>query len=74
MIDDGSKVQACFSLVYVYNDGEWKISHHSVMPKGLLASALKVQSELDKKLSGTDPHPSLQDLMTFSSLNHAKLQ
>ena len=56
MGDDGSKVKARYSFVYVYEDGEWKISHHhsSVMPEGLLASASKVQSELDKKLSGKE--------------------
>ena len=56
MGDDGSKVKARYSFVYVYEDGEWKISHYhySVMPEGLLASASKVQSELDKKLSGKE--------------------
>jgi uncharacterized protein (TIGR02246 family) len=54
MGDDGSKVKARYSFVYVYEDGEWKISHHhsSVMPEGLLASASKAQVELDEKLSG----------------------
>ena len=41
MGDDGSKIKARYSFVYVYEDGEWKISHYhsSVMPEGLLASA-----------------------------------
>merc|ERR1712176_1516052 len=36
---DGSKVLARYSFIYVYEDGEWKISHHhsSVMPEALLA-------------------------------------
>ena len=54
MGDDGSKVKARYSFVYVYEDGEWKISHHhsSVMPEGLLAGANKEQIKLDEQLSG----------------------
>merc|ERR1712176_1732829 len=39
---DGSKVLARYSFIYVYEDGEWKISHHhsSVMPEALLAPGL----------------------------------
>jgi len=35
---DGSSVKARYSFVYVYEDDEWKISHHhsSVMPEALL--------------------------------------
>lgn len=35
MGEDGSKVKERYSFVYVYKDGEWKISHHhsSVMPE-----------------------------------------
>jgi len=38
---DGSVVRARYSFVYVYEDGEWKISHHhsSLMPEKLLADA-----------------------------------
>lgn len=38
MGSDGSKVKARYSFVYVYEDGEWKISHHhsSAMPEGKL--------------------------------------
>lgn len=38
---DGSKVKGRYSFIYVYEDGEWKISHHhsSVMPEALLAGA-----------------------------------
>lgn len=41
---DGSKVMARYSYVYVFEDGEWKISHHhsSVMPEGALAAMSKV--------------------------------
>lgn len=37
---DGSKVKARYSFVYVFEDGEWKISHHhsSVMPEAILGS------------------------------------
>jgi uncharacterized protein (TIGR02246 family) len=32
----GAKVKACYSFVYVFENGEWKILHHhsSIMPKG----------------------------------------
>jgi len=35
---DGSKVKARYSFIYVYEDGQWKISHHhsSVMPEAFL--------------------------------------
>ena len=38
MGNDGSKVLARYSYVYVFEDGEWKIAHHhsSVMPEGFL--------------------------------------
>jgi uncharacterized protein (TIGR02246 family) len=38
MGNDGSKVLARYSFVYVYENGEWKIAHHhsSVMPEGFL--------------------------------------
>ena len=38
---DGSKVKARYSFVYVYEDGEWKISHRpsTVMPEAMLAAA-----------------------------------
>jgi len=48
---DGSKVKARYSFVYVYEDKEWKISHHhsSVMPEGLLnpkkEEEIKVEEE-----------------------------
>ena len=37
---DGSKVMGRYSFVYVFEDGEWKISHHhsSVMPEAYLAA------------------------------------
>jgi len=39
MGEDGSKVKARYTYVYVFEDGEWKISQHhsSVMPEALLA-------------------------------------
>jgi uncharacterized protein (TIGR02246 family) len=38
---DGSKVKARYSYIYVFEDGEWKISHHhsSVMPEAFLGAA-----------------------------------
>jgi uncharacterized protein (TIGR02246 family) len=49
---DGSKVKGRYSFVYVYEDGEWKISHHhsSVMPEAFLGGA-KTDSA-DDKLKG----------------------
>mmetsp|Transcript_6387 Transcript_6387/g.13314 ORF Transcript_6387/g.13314 Transcript_6387/m.13314 type:complete len:92 (+) Transcript_6387:84-359(+) len=37
----GDKVKARYSFIYVFEDGQWKISHHhsSVMPEAILASA-----------------------------------
>merc|ERR1712232_711880 len=37
---DGSKVKGRYSFVYVFEDGEWKISHHhsSIMPEAYLAA------------------------------------
>ena len=37
----GDKVKGRYTFVYVYEDGQWKISHHhsSVMPEALLAKA-----------------------------------
>lgn len=42
---DGAKVLARYSFFYVYEDGEWKISHHhsSAMPEGLLAASEKIK-------------------------------
>ena len=40
---DGTSVRARYSFVYVWEDGQWKISHHhsSLMPEELLAKAKK---------------------------------
>ena len=40
---DGSKVKGRYSFNYVYEDGQWKISHHhsSVMPEAFLGAAPK---------------------------------
>eukprot|EP00560_Eucampia_antarctica_P007424 CAMPEP_0197822892 /NCGR_PEP_ID=MMETSP1437-20131217/181_1 /TAXON_ID=49252 ORGANISM="Eucampia antarctica, Strain CCMP1452" /NCGR_SAMPLE_ID=MMETSP1437 /ASSEMBLY_ACC=CAM_ASM_001096 /LENGTH=470 /DNA_ID=CAMNT_0043421761 /DNA_START=92 /DNA_END=1504 /DNA_ORIENTATION=+ len=51
---DGSKVKARYSFNYVYEDGQWKISHHhsSVMPEAFLGPAPKpVVKELDVAFS-----------------------
>ena len=44
MGSDGSKVKARYSYVYMYDAGEWKITHHhsSVMPEPALAALAKV--------------------------------
>merc|ERR1719384_1732634 len=44
---DGSKVKARYSFNYVYEDGQWKISHHhsSVMPEAFLGPAPKPNVE-----------------------------
>jgi hypothetical protein len=51
---DGSKVKARYSFVYVYEDGEWKISHHhsSIMPESVLGSA---QPSFDEDLLKATP-------------------
>lgn len=48
MGSDGSKVRARYSFVYVYEDGEWKISHHhsSVMPEAMLAAAAAAEEKV----------------------------
>jgi len=47
----GDKVKARYSYIYVYEDGEWKISHHhsSVMPEGI-PSAQPVTEQQVKNL------------------------
>jgi hypothetical protein len=39
----GSKVKGRYSFVYLFEDGEWKISHHhsSVMPEAFLAKKVE---------------------------------
>eukprot|EP00525_Craspedostauros_australis_P012295 CAMPEP_0198110008 /NCGR_PEP_ID=MMETSP1442-20131203/2038_1 /TAXON_ID= /ORGANISM="Craspedostauros australis, Strain CCMP3328" /LENGTH=183 /DNA_ID=CAMNT_0043765887 /DNA_START=25 /DNA_END=576 /DNA_ORIENTATION=+ len=50
---DGSKVLARYSFVYVFEDGEWKISHHhsSVMPEEYLGAAPKPKVKGSKKVT-----------------------
>ena len=50
---DGSKVKARYSYVYVYEDGQWKISHHhsSVMPEGFLQGTSAAFSNLKMGLA-----------------------
>jgi uncharacterized protein (TIGR02246 family) len=49
---DGSKVKARYSFIYVFEDGEWKISHHhsSAMPEAMLQAAEKV-AKMEKLFS-----------------------
>ena len=44
---DGSKVMGRYSFNYIFEDGEWKISHHhsSVMPEGILGESPKPVEE-----------------------------
>eukprot|EP00816_Leptocylindrus_hargravesii_P005581 CAMPEP_0196826946 /NCGR_PEP_ID=MMETSP1362-20130617/93895_1 /TAXON_ID=163516 /ORGANISM="Leptocylindrus danicus, Strain CCMP1856" /LENGTH=461 /DNA_ID=CAMNT_0042207551 /DNA_START=92 /DNA_END=1474 /DNA_ORIENTATION=- len=44
----GDKVKGRYSFVYVYEDGEWKISHHhsSVMPEGIVMPTSITESEV----------------------------
>jgi uncharacterized protein (TIGR02246 family) len=44
----GKKVKGRYSFVYVYEDGEWKISHHhsSIMPEGIVTAQPITESEV----------------------------
>jgi uncharacterized protein (TIGR02246 family) len=44
---DGSKVKGRYSFIYVYEDGQWKISHHhsSVMPEGIISKTQPITKE-----------------------------
>jgi uncharacterized protein (TIGR02246 family) len=59
---DGSKVKARYSFVYVFEDGQWKISHHhsSIMPESVLGEPKKEEKKetvakvvIDKKVNGS---------------------
>jgi hypothetical protein len=47
MGSDNTKEKCRYSFVYVYEDGEWKISHHhsSIMPESILANAAANQQK-----------------------------
>lgn len=49
--DNNKIVQARYTFVYRYEDGEWKISHHhsSQMPEGLMAAAAAWEQEKSMK-------------------------
>merc|ERR1712157_387650 len=63
MGSDGSKVKARYSFNYVFEDGEWKISHHhsSAMPEGLIASAMKLK-EIESSSTPTITKQDVTDL------------
>jgi uncharacterized protein (TIGR02246 family) len=44
----GKKVKGRYSFIYVYEDGEWKISHHhsSVMPEGIVTAEPITETEV----------------------------
>jgi hypothetical protein len=50
---DNTKEKCRYSFVYVYEDGEWKISHHhsSVMPEAIML-AKQTQEEQEAMLQG----------------------
>jgi uncharacterized protein (TIGR02246 family) len=52
---DGSKVKGRYSFVYVFEDGEWKISHHhsSVMPEAFLGSPSPAEEKLKGEVNGS---------------------
>merc|ERR1712032_918443 len=54
----GDKVKGRYSFIYVWEDGEWKISHHhsSVMPEAFLGPAPKpaVQEEISKPVEAVN--------------------
>ncbi|KAL3933667.1 MAG: hypothetical protein SGBAC_010290 [Bacillariaceae sp.] len=58
----GEVVTARYSFVYIYEDGEWKISHHhsSVMPEDMLARANRL-----KEIEESEP-----SLNAATSINH----
>jgi hypothetical protein len=45
---DGTKVKARYTFVYVFEDGEWKISHHhsSIMPESQLVNGDRAASSV----------------------------
>jgi len=49
----GKKVTARYSFVYIFEDGEWKISHHhsSVMPEAFLGKKEPVKEEKESVLA-----------------------
>lgn len=44
----GKKVKGRYSFIYVYEDGEWKISHHhsSIMPEGIVTAEPITEDEV----------------------------
>ena len=44
----GKKVRGRYTFIYVFEDGEWKISHHhsSVMPEGVITAAAITNDEV----------------------------
>eukprot|EP00640_Fibrocapsa_japonica_P000638 CAMPEP_0113952594 /NCGR_PEP_ID=MMETSP1339-20121228/90506_1 /TAXON_ID=94617 /ORGANISM="Fibrocapsa japonica" /LENGTH=628 /DNA_ID=CAMNT_0000961239 /DNA_START=70 /DNA_END=1956 /DNA_ORIENTATION=+ /assembly_acc=CAM_ASM_000762 len=63
----GDKVQGRYSFVYVYEDGEWKISHHhsSIMPEAVLGPAPKPEI---KKPVGMVPAVASQKVVAASTV------
>jgi len=54
MGSDGRVVKARYSFVYVFEDGQWKISHHhsSAMPEGMTAKGEEITEDEVKGLFG----------------------
>jgi len=53
----GDKVKGRYSFVYVFEDGEWKISHHhsSVMPEAILGPSPKPESSTPEPVPEPTP-------------------
>ena len=61
----GNKVKGRYSFIYVWEDNEWKISHHhsSVMPEGIVTAQAITEKEVrslfnlwNNALASKDPH------------------
>jgi uncharacterized protein (TIGR02246 family) len=63
----GDKVKGRYTFNYIYEDGEWKISHHhsSVMPEGILGASPKPAAAESKEEPKEDPVEAKEEAETF---------